>query len=163
MNRKLIFLIGILLLCFQYGNSQSTTSIIVDIEKIDNNVYSAALFNKGDSVLCLLLSPFYSMKNDSIPISLVPYNEKGEKTIYNIFYSKEYSMIDGAIGAYQGVCILPYQAVILNFEIEPTEKSKKLRIDYFLKEDYCHSKFKKEIKKRGWYNRYNLRKQYVEF
>ena len=160
---KAILLFGVLLLCSKYGFNQSepNKSIIVDIEEVEENIYSAAVFNKGDSVLCLLLPKGFSLKNDSVPIPLVPYDEKDGKTIYNIFYSKEYSMIDGAIGSYEGVCILPYQAVILNFEIEPTEKDKNLRIDYFLKKDYYHSRFKKEIGKRGWHKKYKLDHQYI--
>src|SRR5690554_5445879 len=112
MNRRTLLLVGLLLFSILNGFSQSklSNSIIVDIETVDDSVRSAAIFNNGDSVLCLLLSPYFSLKNDSVPVFLVPYNEKEGKTVYNLLYSKEDSRIDAAIGNYLGVCVLPYQA-----------------------------------------------------
>lgn len=147
---------AILILFVMFVNSlfaQKTNNLILDIKKVDSLTYSAAIFNKSDSVLCILTSPHFS---HSQSLYLPIYQTTEQIAEYKFNYSLADSQIDPAIPVYRGECILPYQALIVTFKIDETSKEKSLLLNFFYSDDFHFKSFKKEVLKRNWHKKYKV-------
>lgn len=145
----IILLVGFVLI----GKSQSDKVTVKVDTKSDNN-YIVSICNKTDSVLCILSSPNFYYFGDVPTLAL--YNKRGENNIFNIISTLDSSYIDSRLYPYLSICVFPRQTIVLNFTLPEIFENKILSIDFMFKENYCHQKFIKEIKKRGWYNKYKF-------
>jgi hypothetical protein len=168
-NLKIVFFF-LLISCCHKGVCQKTDSVFVVTLKSDEtqagfSTYSITIKNTSQTPVCILHSPFINLVFDP-PQGLHILNTSGSIEIYSLEYTMRDTIYDyeGPINNFNGEIILPLQEIKFQITIKNSDRTKKLKFEYFPVKAFCYPEFKNEIFKNAaqWHKKYNRIEKFIE-
>ena len=143
MLNKIFIVVCLFVSCECFSQNGLTLELNMNID----STYSLNLTNNEDSLVCILVSPFYIQ--DRVNHLILHEDMK-----FHLTYSQKDQFIEGAITPYKVIYLLPKDSMMVNIIFHENTLDNLLDISFIKVSKSCLKKIKKLETKRNWYSKF---------